>query len=1144
MDLGGVEAWAGWFLACWRDMEGPPLEPDLIFHTPTGPVGSYLLVWLGLSPTLHTYLQTVPPTPDTLHVSWPDVSASDLRAFCHELLLSHPPDHSLSVPPTIHALLAPMPQFKRAERVMRVDQVVRRARSAGAKAGPFVCRLCDKVLLSSYALKLHEGVHEGRKPYACTQCQRSFSQKSHLTVHGRSHDGDKPFMCPTCGQRFSISSNLKRHLLRHEKAVEHGWEADAFNATATGTGGTHVDSILDLEMLPKPNQFTSQSDAQTPLDLVGGQLPCRQCEQSFSSRSQLKAHQKIHSDDPRNQCNICDRICSNKTELSKHTLTHTGDRPHPCDLCGKRFVQKSQANHHMRTVHARQLGENPRKYDCPQCAKGFTSKSILLKHIKIHTNERPYPCHVCGKAFVQKAHLHTHLLRHTGVKPFLCGDCGKCFTTQSNLREHIKTHSGEQRKFPCPTCPLTYSNPTDLKVHIRRHTGEAPFQCGQCPKRFRARRHLVNHERTHTGAKPFSCHNCHKTFTTPSGLGQHFKKHDTCRLTASTGAFALGGPEVSRVEVVLTMERKASFEEKRYVQLPPESVHILAETVGIDSLNPNVSRALSEDVSYRTRELAHVCGQFMRHSKRKTLTIEDMNRAMRWYNVQPIYGYESSEDSQPNFKFVEEADVFVEDDEHVSLENLAMNNTPLDLNPEPSVTATWIAIEGTPVSEEDPAKGIEYPQNANLSGPLMQYYQATTAAILGTSEATLSTLLEDIKSNPKISPLLPFFISFIRTGIQKHADDKLFTTRILDLIQALFTNPYLNFSPKPYLSHLVTALLSTLITDRRAPHNRPNGELPNNVSDIHSNDLNFEHVSTAARILKHVLDKWSTSVNQLAVQTHKALKDSLMDEKTSSPSQYGALYALYTLFKSDFEPILSIYIRRLDAEMTESSRDPLKLRLYSLARDFALVILRRQNKLGEGQSDGSRLYQEFYEYFGDSLAMFPLVPVPQVNLPKADLIGKLKVKKLDGLKNGAVIQSFSPVTSSSSYNQGTDFQYFANCEVPMDIFENDSLENQVPQSSSSSTTPTNSKRLSNRMNTWFEVDTECKPDRGQIILNFGLPTPYSQLMNRANARQIQPNGLAMPNPYTPCVGSRMNQPWTSPRYKAQRLLCGSLSSLL
>lgn len=52
--------------------------------------------------------------------------------------------------------------------------------------------------------------------------------------------------------------------------------------------------------------------------------------------------------------------------------------------------------------------------------------------------------------------------------------------------------------------------------------------------------------------------------------------------------------------------REKGGEEKKYAQISPDSIEALAESVGIANLSLDVSRALSEDVSYRTRELAHV----------------------------------------------------------------------------------------------------------------------------------------------------------------------------------------------------------------------------------------------------------------------------------------------------------------------------------------------------------------------------------------------------------------------------------------------------------------------------------------------------------------------------------------------------------
>ena len=48
-----------------------------------------------------------------------------------------------------------------------------------------------------------------------------------------------------------------------------------------------------------------------------------------------------------------------------------------------------------------------------------------------------------------------------------------------------------------------------------------------------------------------------------------------------------------------------------FVQVSPDSVRVIGETVGISNMGPTVSRALAEDVSYRVRELAHVSDAFL-----------------------------------------------------------------------------------------------------------------------------------------------------------------------------------------------------------------------------------------------------------------------------------------------------------------------------------------------------------------------------------------------------------------------------------------------------------------------------------------------------------------------------------------------------
>ena len=96
---------------------------------------------------------------------------------------------------------------------------------------------------------------------------------------------------------------------------------------------------------------------------------------------------------------------------------------------------------------------------------------------------------------------------------------------------------------------------------------------------------------------------------------------------------------------------KAEENNKKYVQLSPDTVSMLAESIGIsgNSLSSNVSRALAEDVSYRCRELANICSQLMRHSKRKKLSTDDVERALKWYDARaPSLGHQHN-DVEPSY---------------------------------------------------------------------------------------------------------------------------------------------------------------------------------------------------------------------------------------------------------------------------------------------------------------------------------------------------------------------------------------------------------------------------------------------------------------------------------------------------------------
>ncbi|MEQ2289358.1 TAF6-like RNA polymerase II p300/CBP-associated factor-associated factor 65 kDa subunit 6L [Ameca splendens] len=113
----------------------------------------------------------------------------------------------------------------------------------------------------------------------------------------------------------------------------------------------------------------------------------------------------------------------------------------------------------------------------------------------------------------------------------------------------------------------------------------------------------------------------------------------------------------------------ADREERRFAEVSRDSIKLMAESTGVD-LADDVAALLAEDVCYRLREAAQTSSQFMRHAKRRKLTVEDLNRALRWSNVEAVCGY-GAQDVLP-FRSVKEGELFFVEDREINLIELAL----------------------------------------------------------------------------------------------------------------------------------------------------------------------------------------------------------------------------------------------------------------------------------------------------------------------------------------------------------------------------------------------------------------------------------------------------------------------------------------
>ncbi|CAH1261635.1 TAF6L [Branchiostoma lanceolatum] len=316
--------------------------------------------------------------------------------------------------------------------------------------------------------------------------------------------------------------------------------------------------------------------------------------------------------------------------------------------------------------------------------------------------------------------------------------------------------------------------------------------------------------------------------------------------------------------------------ERKFAQIPKESVKAHAESIGISEVSDDVSAMVAEDACYRLREVMQASCQFMRHAKRKRLTAEDFNRALRWSNVEPMYGHNSPDPMV--FRPTKDAELYFYEDREINLTEFAME-TILPRNPgETTVKAQWLVVEG-----RDKGAG----SSPALSEELVQYYDQVTRAILGGNEQLIKTALADLRTNSRVSALLPYFV-YLVGEVKSISHDLEALTRLLQTAQALIQNPHLYLGP--YLKQLVASVMYCILEPLAASINPLNDHWA--LRDY------------AARLLAQICRSGCMSVEGLQKQLPLALQKVLVDPARPLCSHYGAVVGLTALGSKAVEEVL------------------------------------------------------------------------------------------------------------------------------------------------------------------------------------------------------------------------------------------------
>ncbi|KAJ6674609.1 TRANSCRIPTION INITIATION FACTOR TFIID SUBUNIT 6 [Salix viminalis] len=353
-----------------------------------------------------------------------------------------------------------------------------------------------------------------------------------------------------------------------------------------------------------------------------------------------------------------------------------------------------------------------------------------------------------------------------------------------------------------------------------------------------------------------------------------------------------------------------------------ETIEVIAQSIGISNLSEDVALTLAPDVEFRMRQIMQEAIKCMRHSKRTTLTTDDVDGALNLTNVEPIYGFASGGALQ--FKrAIGHRDLFYVDDKDIDFKDVIeapLPKAPLDT----AVICHWLAIEGVQpaIPENAPLEVIAPPSDGKiieqndgfpvdiklpvkhvLSRELQLYFDKITDLTVRRSDSALfKEALVSLATDSGLHPLVPYFTYFIADEVARGLHEYSLLFALMRVVWSLLQNPHIHI--EPYLHQLMPSVVTCLVARK----------LGNRFADNH-----WELRDFTANLVASICKRFGHVYNSLQTRLTKTLLNALLDPKRSLTQHYGAIQGLAALGPNVVRllllPNLKPYLHLLEPEM-------------------------------------------------------------------------------------------------------------------------------------------------------------------------------------------------------------------------------------
>lgn len=361
-----------------------------------------------------------------------------------------------------------------------------------------------------------------------------------------------------------------------------------------------------------------------------------------------------------------------------------------------------------------------------------------------------------------------------------------------------------------------------------------------------------------------------------------------------------------------------------------ESIEVIAQSIGVGNLSPDVLPAFAADVEYRVREIMQEAIKCMYHAKRTALTSDDVDTALQLRKMEPVYV--ASANSLLFKRAPTSKGLFYVDDKDVDFRQVIeapLPKAPLDT----ALVTHWLAIEGVqpaipdnpplqvlltpfdnnnnnkkPDSKEDGVSvsvslDIKTPVKHVLSIELQLYFEKITDLTVSRSNSVIfNKALLSLATDAGLHPLLPYFIYFVAEEVTRNLNNFQLLFALMRLVRSLLHNPFMHI--EPYLHQLMPSVMTCLVAK----------SLGNKLTDNHWELRNF-----TANLVALICRRFGYGYHNLQLRVTRTLLHAFMDPAKAYPQHYGAIKGITALGSSVVRllllPNLDPYLQFIEADM-------------------------------------------------------------------------------------------------------------------------------------------------------------------------------------------------------------------------------------